>query len=331
MIKILDSSINHTMKKISLLILTLIISVSLMAQLKRSLPDNIQASSRPGVQPEETNVKARGTVTMDFENFADFSLVLSPWTTIDLDGYGTYGITYYTFPHMNEPMSYIVFNPGSATPSLLDDPALLPHGGYKYAACFASVSHPNNDWLISPLIEIGSNGHLKFWVKSYTSNYALERYKVGVSTTQPTPASFSFISQGSYLEAPDTAWTQMDFNLSAYDGMDIFIGIQCVSDNAFILMLDDFEITSDPAGVDEAGWEQEISIYPNPAKDQLHINSSLKMESVAIYNMYGQEKMRTEECGTSFSVNLGNFSEGTYILQIFTEKGSLQRKINVKR
>jgi len=203
------------MKKAYLLILAIGMSISLMAQLQRTLPVNIQTPPRPDPQQQEILTAVKGTVTQDFETYTDFSLTFIPWTTIDVDGSTTYGITGYTFLHSGEAMSFIVFNPSSTTPPLLDDPALLPHGGYKYAACFASTTHPNNDWIISPLIELGSNGHLKFWVKSYTANYGLERYKVGVSTTNTDPGSFTIISVGSYLEAPAEAWELKDFDLSA--------------------------------------------------------------------------------------------------------------------
>jgi PKD repeat protein len=231
------------MKKASLLFLAYGMSISLMAQLQRSMPADIKESAKPDLQQQASLSSVKGAVSQDFEVYADFSLTISPWTTKDVDGSTTYGITDYTFPHSGEPMSYIVFNPASTTPSIVDDPALLPHGGYRFAACFSSQTHTNNDWIISPLIEMGSNGHFKFWVKSYTANYGLERYKVGVSTTSPYPASFAFISGGSYLEAPAEAWQLKDFDLSAYSGMDIYIGIQCVSNNAFIFMVDDIEIT----------------------------------------------------------------------------------------
>ncbi|MCX6233743.1 MAG: PKD domain-containing protein [Bacteroidetes bacterium] len=236
------------MKKAFLLFLVIGVPISLMAQLQRTLPVNIQTPPQPDLQQKETLASVKGTVAQDFETFTDFSLVFSPWSTTDVDGSTTYGITDVTFLHSGEAMSFIVFNPASTTPSLAGDQALQPHGGNKFAACFASTSPPNNDWIISPQIQLGSNGTLKFWVKSYTSEWGLERYKVGVSTTNPNPGSFTFISGGAYLEAPATAWEQKDFDLSAYNGMQIYIGIQCVSDNAFIFMLDDIEITSGGGG-----------------------------------------------------------------------------------
>jgi len=235
------------MKTTGFIILSFLLPFSILAQLTRSIPD-IEQKKQPVTEIVQNQLytAARGDVFQDFESFSDFSLVFSPWTTRDVDGSLTYGITGFTFPHSGEAMSFIVFNPSQTTPSLLDDAAILPHTGERFAACFASQLHANDDWLISPKIELGANGFIKFWVKSYTSAYGLERYRVGVSTTNTEPSSFTIISDGSYLEAPADAWQQKQFDLSAYEGQDVYIGIHCVSRDAFIFMVDDIEIISQP-------------------------------------------------------------------------------------
>ncbi len=90
-------------------------------------------------------------------------------------------------------------------------------------------------------------------------------------------------------------------------------------------------ITVGPIGVDEASWEKDIVIFPNPAKDQLNINSGIRIESVTIFDINGQQKMRTENSNFSYSLNLGSLPEGTYILRIMTEKGMVQRKMNIRK
>jgi PKD repeat protein len=231
------------MKKSTLLLATMLFSIALSAQYQRIVYSPAKHPV-PVAQPAQPGDLIRNTLIQDFESYADFSLVFNPWTTNDVDGSTTYGIQDVEFPHAGEPMSYIVFNPASTTPSMSGDAALQPHGGSRFAACFASTTPANNDWIISPQIALGSSGVLKFWVKSYTSQYGLERYKVGISTTTNNPSSFTIISPGAYLEAPAGAWEQKTFDLSAYSGQNIYVGIQCVSNDAFIFMLDDLEVTS---------------------------------------------------------------------------------------
>jgi PKD repeat protein len=197
--------------------------------------DNQQAifDLRPAQMPS--------TYTMDFESVTDFSLTFSPWITADLDGSLTYGITNHSFPHSGEAMSFIAFNPASVTPSMATDLELQPHGGSRFGACFSATTPPNDDWFISPQIQMNYNGSFSLWVKSYTADYGLEKYKVAVSTTDNSPASFTVISGAAALEAP-TDWTKITFDLSAYNGQQIYIGVQSVSNDGFIFMIDDLEV-----------------------------------------------------------------------------------------
>ena len=170
-----------------------------------------------------------------FESYADFALSFAPWTLVDVDMVQTYGFTGITFPNSGAPMAYIIFNPSATTPAL-DTSA---HSGAKMAACFASNLPPNNDWLISP--QITGATELKFWARSYVADYGLERFKVGVSTSGSAPASFTIISGANYIQAP-TTWTEYTYNLTPYGNSPIYVGIQCVSNDAFILFVDDVSI-----------------------------------------------------------------------------------------
>jgi len=179
-------------------------------------------------------------ITEGFESYADFSLEFSPWTLVDVDQSTTYGMSAITWPHAYEAQAYIIFNPTTTTPALT---TLTAHTGNKMAACFASTTPPNNDWMISPQTTIGGGNVVKFWAKSYTADYGLERFKVGVSTTGTTPASFTIISGTNYVEAP-VDWTEYTYDLSVYAGQQVYVGIQCISNDAFIFLVDDFFIGS---------------------------------------------------------------------------------------
>jgi hypothetical protein len=203
------------------------------------LPLFIQGQSAFTIHPDRS---PKTTLTMDFESTADFSLAFSPWTTLDKDTSATFGIAGYTFPHSEQPFAFISFNPAQVSPPMTDAD-IQPHSGSRFGACFADTSGPNNDWFISPRILLDSNESFSFWVKSYTGYYGLEKYKVGISTTDTNPASFTFIS-GTLPLTADTFWTKKTFSLSAYKNQQVYVAIQCVSDNAFIFMIDDLEISA---------------------------------------------------------------------------------------
>ncbi|MCF7794439.1 MAG: choice-of-anchor J domain-containing protein [Candidatus Cloacimonetes bacterium] len=172
-----------------------------------------------------------------FENYDDFAIDFSPWTNVDVDGANTYGMTGTAWPNAYDPQAFIIFNPAETVPPVTDAD---PYNGDKYAACFSSASptYQNDDWLITPQISLGNGNILSFMAKSYTDEWGLERFNVCVSTTGTDPSDFTIISDGPYLEAP-TAWTNFSFDLSDYDGQQVYLAIQCVSADAFFLMIDD--------------------------------------------------------------------------------------------
>lgn len=182
--------------------------------------------------------------TMNFESVPVFSLSFTPWMAVDVDGHTTYGIENHTFPNNTEPMAFICFDPDSVTPSMGGDAALQPHTGNRFGACFSANPPSNNDWFISPKIQLGESPQFSFWVKSYTDLYGLEQFKVAISVTDSLPESFIYLTGNDPLEAP-TVWTKELFNLNEYRNQKVYLAIQCISNDRFILMIDDLEIKPD--------------------------------------------------------------------------------------
>jgi hypothetical protein len=283
--------------------------------------------------PVTFNVNPGGgmtSVVLDFESQDDFSLTFDPWTALDVDGSNTYGIQDYTFLHSGEPMAFIAFNPASVTPPMTGDPAIQPHGGVRFGACFAATTPPNDDWMISPQTTLGTNSALNMWVKSYTDQYGLEQYNVGVSTTGMDPADFTIISGSTPLQAPVDAWTLMNFDLSAYDGQTVYVGIQCVSNDAFIFMLDDVSIDF-LTGVPEApAKENHVNIYPNPATNFIHINSTSQINEIEVYNYTGQKVFSSVVKDKQFNMNTTGMTTGMYFIKIKSADGITTKKVLIK-
>ncbi len=266
---------------------------------------------------------------LDFESVPDFSLTFAPWTVNDVDQLPTYGFTGTTFPNAYQPMAFIAFNPSLTVPPMTGDAQIQPHGGVRFGASFASTTAPwNNDWLISPQVALGTQSKLKLWVKSYTAEWGLERYKIGVSTTGNLPANFTIISQGAYLQAP-TTWTEMIFDLSGYDNQTVYVGIQCVSQDAFIFMVDDIQITSIIGVSTPEMDETSFVIYPNPAKDLALIKGQTEMKQIRIMNLTGQIVYERLVSGTDASINTTLLSSGLYFVQIETANGWNTQKLMI--
>ena len=208
-------------------------------------PSNVTATVVDGNQIYVTWNTITDSFTDDIETYEDFIVSnIGNYTLVDVDGAtASYGIQDFTFTNSGYSGTYIVFNPSATTPALTGT-NWTPHSGNKYLACFAaipSLGGPNNDWLITPQVTVNTGMSFSFWARSATTEYGADRFKVGVSTTGTAPANFTTISTGAYIEVP-AAWTQYTYNLDAYVGQQIYLAINCVSDDSFAFMVDDIFI-----------------------------------------------------------------------------------------
>lgn len=276
--------------------------------------------------PVSLTVATQGgnNLILDFEPYADFTLSIDPWTNLDVDGSVTWGIQDVTFPHAGEPMAFIVFNPLTTTPPIS---GMETHGGERLGVCMASQTPPNNDYLISPKLLLGDDAKISMWVKSYTDKYGLEEYNVLVSTTDMSPASFQLVAGP--IEAPADAWTNVEYDLSAYTGQQAYVAIQCVSNDKFMFMVDDISITFS-TGTHNMNVADQFRIYPNPANDMLNINGKSKIISLSLINTNGQVVLQSNVNSTDYSINVSNVPTGLYMLRLTTNEGVMTSKVSIK-
>lgn len=277
--------------------------------------------------PVEIEITGGGNVTsiiLDFEAQADFDMVFTPWDAVDLDGSATYGFDGITFPNSEAPMAFIAFNPLTTTPAVT---GMTTHGGDRLGACFASVTPPNNDWLISPQVTLGENPMLSMWVKSYTDQYGLEKYNVLVSTTDNNPASFTAIAGP--IDAPVAAWTYVEYDLDAYMGQAVYVAIQCISNDAFIFLVDDIAV-SFTTSVNAQPLAESLKVYPNPATDMLNINAGVEISNARLYSVSGQLVFESNDNANEMQINTSGIPSGLYLLNITTKNGVITRKVSIR-
>jgi len=191
---------------------------------------------------------AQNVVFQDsFEDYTDFSITnVGSWTLLDVDQSATYGFNGVTFANSGVKKSYQVFNATTTTPALTPTSTSnwTARTGNKSMVVFAATTPSNNDWLISPKIQLSSDGGtLSFWAKSCDGTYGAEKFRVYVSTTGTAVANFTAINAVQTTPA-DVTWHEYTYNLSAYAGQQVYIGIQCTSNDQFGFAVDDFTVTS---------------------------------------------------------------------------------------
>jgi hypothetical protein len=111
------------------------------------------------------------------------------------------------------------------------------------ATSWFSPAGQANAWLVSPQVSVtGANFNLKWKALSFDGDFP-EAYQVLVSTTGTAVGDFSVVYSNA---AESDSWTTRFVSLSAYDGEDIYVAFRIVSNDAFILAIDDVEISEAP-------------------------------------------------------------------------------------
>jgi len=266
----------------------------------------------------------------NFDSYTNFAITgVGQWTLTDVDLSPTCNIDGRTYANSNNAKSFMVFNPTATTPALPSPNNFEAVSAPKSMACFAALAVPgagvttNNDWLISQSLALGLNGNtLTFFAKSADAAYP-EKFKVGISTNGIAPANFTFISP---IVTTTSNWVQYSYNLDAYASQNIRIGINCISDDKFALLIDNFKVTKSANLSTDNFSQNQFLIYPNPAQSILNIESktSLVIDTLRIYDLFG--KLLLEKTQNTNQVTVENLSNGVYIIEVASEGKTYKNK-----
>jgi|LakWasMe75_LOW10_FD_contig_71_429956_length_960_multi_8_in_0_out_0_1 hypothetical protein len=275
----------------------------------------------------------------NFDSYTNFAKAgVGSWTLTDVDLRPTYGFGGgTTFLNSGTPMAYIVFNSTAVT--ITGGTGLTPtatsnwtaRSGQKAMACFAAVPGAgitaNDDWLISPQITLASTGNeLSFWAKSCDGDYPDEQFEVFVSTTTTAVASFTSIGAAEFTDFGD--YVEYTYDLSAFDGQSIYVGIHCTSEDQFGFMIDDFKVTTTELGVNES-LAKKFSTYPNPASNVVNIsnNNNILLSNVDITDINGRTVKSLQVNNlTEIQMNVSDLNSGVYFMNIDTDSGRVVKK-----
>jgi hypothetical protein len=74
-------------------------------------------------------------------------------------------------------------------------------------------------------------------------------------------------------------------------------------------------------------YDNVIELFPNPTSDRCVVRSNDNMESVSVYNVFGQLMETVAVQGNQVEINLGQYAAGTYFLRIVSESGIATRTV----
>ncbi|MDA8904281.1 choice-of-anchor J domain-containing protein [Flavobacteriaceae bacterium] len=255
------------------------------------------------------------------------------WTGIDGEGGTTWGASAVDFTNEEYIGSGIIWNNSLA--NSVDGTDISnwssyegTQGLYFFASGSGGTTFPNDDWMIGPEFTIDgvSSPSLTFWAKSLTDQYGLDRFQIAIGTSTD-PADFTVISAGAYEEAP-TDWTQFEYDLSAYDGQTVRVGIHCVSNDSFVLQMDSF-VVEGTLGVNDV-QSLDMNIYPNPVDGNfVTIQTPISgVKYVEVFDITGKRLINSSLSTDSLEVS--SLSAGIYLIKVTVEGQSKISKLVVR-
>jgi len=185
------------------------------------------------------------------------------------------------------------------------DVTVEPESGQSF--WFSNFENANangllDEWLVSPRISgIQAGDILSFYAGAPDEGFD-DSLRVFVSTTDSSLASFVTEIDNFKVDGPIATWTEYTFDLSAFDGQDVFVAVNyyivnCGSDgqHADAVWLDHFKVASNvtavgenPAQVHSFRLDQN---YPNPFNPTTSITFELARDAevtLRIHNLLGQ-------------------------------------------
>ncbi len=124
------------------------------------------------------------------------------------------------------------------------------NGGTQVAQITYDATTAHDDYLITPQVSVvdQSTDRLTFYARNRSASF-IEEFNVLVSTTGTNVGDFS-ITLAANVAPPAGVWTQYQYDLSAYEGQNIYIAFQAISTNQWELYIDDVTVDGNPSCVD---------------------------------------------------------------------------------
>ena len=91
-----------------------------------------------------------------------------------------------------------------------------------------------------------------------------------------------------------------------------------------------FPIVEGKVGLSDVELNSLSYVYPNPAKSEVMLASSFKINKCEIVNVLGQLVFTSDVNANSIKVNTSDFAAGNYIVKMYTESGVATKKLVVE-
>ena len=218
---------------------------------------------------------------------------------------------------------------------------VVPPQGLKQAALEWDSSEewgPQDEKLITPLIPIERPSVLTFetFCQYGIADYD-DHYQVDVLDT--STGSWNTLWDAVNLpEQVNQYQEKVSIDLSAYQGQNVRLRWRGYNSNMEVLtyswFIDNVKVVAtdtinDPTRVNELFLDNLVTLYPNPAKDRIHIESQLRIQSITITTATGVLVEDKKVMDNTLDWPLKGYSKGVYFVFLVTDEGVVTKKIVV--
>ena len=147
----------------------------------------------------------------------------------------------------------------------------------------------------------------------------------GNTTTSITPGAYNIFFDGEFIGAT----TDTNFTWICEDDLEHEYTVVYVDQNFNMSCPASIIVKADPWSLGQ--YEVVNAIYPNPTNGDLHVNTNADMKSISIVNVLGQVVYNRVIEGTETIINMAQFDNGIYMVNIVTENGSSVHRVIVSK
>lgn len=185
----------------------------------------------------------------------------------------------------------------------------------------------SDDWMVLPAITLGNNNYMEWQAKSEDPSFA-EDYEIWISTSGATPSDFLTDSLYYQVLGESPFWTTQKILLDSFAMQTVNIAFRNVSDDNFLLFIDNITITENDPLSDNEIIEPSVAIYPNPTNDFITVSSDKRIDSYALYSITGKFIIKENYNGNPIPVS--NLETGVYILMLSVEGTTVSRRVVIQ-
>lgn len=210
--------------------------------------------------------------------------------------------------------------------------ATYNNNSYAYMNGYASGNKENEDWLITPALNLDTATNVKVSFKT-AKNYTGPAIKVMISSNFNgtftaagiTGATWTDITSSFEFSSGSYNWKASgEYALSAYSGK-VYIAFVYTSttEGAAGWEVDDFLVTGyvKSTGIDQPATAG-LKLYPVPARNELIIDNALNVSRTEVYDLAGRLRLSSANTGESrIRLAVGHLSPGIYLVRFATNEG----------